>query len=114
MRSRILAVLALASLCAAAPPAPPKPKTIAPESLPHSVAMFLSTMCADGRQRVAFKASAFGTYFFFEEATGVSVYTFDGVGYRRQAFLKGLTLAQAMQKYRSAPGKRPAPPKTKP
>ena len=112
MRSRIVAVLSLLLLCAA-PPAP-RPKTVAPESLPHSVAMFLSTMCGDGRQRVAFKASALGTYFFFEESSGVTVYSFDGVGYRRQAFLKGLTLGQAIQKYRNTPRTRPLPPKTKP
>jgi len=111
MRSRIVGVLCLVVLCAAAPP---KPKTIAPESFPHSVAMFLSSLSADGKQRVAFKASALGTHFFFEEQTGVSVYVFDGVGYRRQAFLKGLTLAQAVQKYRNVPRTRPVPPRTRP
>ncbi len=110
MRRRIVAAVSLAVLCAAAP----APKTVAPESLPHSVAMFLSTLSSDGKQRVAFKATAIGTHFFFEENTGVSVYIFDGVGYRRQEFLKGMTLGQAVQKYRNTPRIRPIPPKTKP
>jgi hypothetical protein len=110
MRRRIVAVVSLVVLCAAAP----GPKTVAPESLPHSVAMFLSTLSSDGKQRVAFKATAIGTHFFFEENAGVSVYIFDGVGYRRREFLKGMTLGQAVQKYRNTPRVAPVPPKTKP
>ena len=112
MRSGIVAVVSLVVLCAAAPP--PKPKTVAPDSFPHSVALFLSNLSADGKQRVAFKAAALGVRFFFEEPTGVSVYMFDGVGYRRQAFLKGSTLGQALAKYRTPATKKPAPPRTKP
>ena len=108
----MVAVVSLVVLCAAAPP--PKPKIVAPESFPHSVAMFLSNLSGDGKQRVAFKAAALGVRFFFEEPTGVSVYLFDGIGYKRQAFLKGSTLGQALAKYRAAPTKRPAPPRTKP
>jgi len=112
MRSRIVAVVSLLVLCSAAPP--PKPKTIAPESFPHAVAMFLSNLSSDGKQRVAFKATAFGTYFFFEEPTGVSVYQFDGVGYRRQKFLKGNTLGQVLTKYKVPPKPKTASGKTKP
>jgi len=113
MRSRIVAVVSLVVLCSAASP-PPKPKTIAPELFPHTVAMFLSNLSADGKQRVAFKAIAFGTYFFFEEPTGVSVYQFDGAGYRRQSFLKGKTLAQVLAKYKVPPKPKTASGKTKP
>ncbi len=35
----------------------------------------------------------------FEEPIGVTVYTFDGRGYRREAFLKGFTLTKAIKKY---------------
>jgi hypothetical protein len=105
----MLAVVSLAVLCAAAPPAPaPKPKLIAPDAFPHAVAMFMSGLSSDGKQRVQYKASAFGTHFFFEEPTGVSVYQFDGIGYRRQSFLKGNTLGQALAKYNALPRK-PAP-----
>ena len=110
MRFRIVAVVSLVVFCTA----PPARSTVAPESMPHSVAMFLSTLSSDGKQRVAFKATAIGTHFFFEENTGVSVYIFDGVGYRRREFLKGLTLGQALQKYRNTPRTRPVPPRTKP
>ena len=113
MGSRVVAVLSLAVLCAAAAPpiGPPKPpKLVAPDSFPHSVALFLSSLSSDGQQRVQFKAAAFGTRFFFEEPTGVSVYQFDGIGYRRQSFLKGNTLGQVLAKYNALPRK--PPPKT--
>jgi hypothetical protein len=106
MRFRILPVVSLVVLCAGAAP-PPAPKLIAPESFPHAVAMFMSNLSSDGKQRVQFKATAFGTHFFFEEPTGVSVYQFDGVGYRRQSFLKGNTLGQVLAKYNAVP-KKPA------
>jgi hypothetical protein len=121
MWSRIVAVLSLAALCAAAAPPPkpkpqpppnpqPQPKLVAPDSFPHAVALFLSSLSSGGQQRVQFKAAALGTRFFFEEPTGVSVYQFDGVGYRRQSFLKGNTLGQALAKYNALPRK--PPPKT--
>ena len=106
MRFRILPVVSLVVLCAGAAPAP-APKVVAPESFPHAVAMFMSTLSSDGKQRVQFKATAFGTHFFFEEPTGVSVYQFDGVAYRRQSFLKGNTLGQVLAKYNAIP-KKPA------
>ena len=62
--------------------------------------MFLANLSADGKQRIAFKAAAVGTRFFFEENVGVTVYGFDGNGgYRKEAFLKGYTLPRAMKKY---------------
>jgi hypothetical protein len=112
MLSRITAVVSLVVLCAATPP-PAKPKTVAPDTFPHAVAMFLSGLSSDGKQRVAFKASAIGTHFFFEEPTGVSVYVFDGVGYRRQSFLKGNTLGQALAKFKVPPKPKPAAAKSK-
>jgi hypothetical protein len=93
---RSLAVLLLAATAfAAAPP----PRRIAPESVPHPTAMFLASLSGDGRQQVTFKAAAIGTHFFFEEPTGVTVYGYDGVGYRKQAFLKGYSLSKAIKKY---------------
>jgi hypothetical protein len=110
MRFRALAVLSLVVLCSAAPA---RRKTIAPDTLPHSIAMFLSTLSSEGKQRVTFKAAAIGTHFFFEEQAGVTVYVFDGGGYRREAFLKGSTLGQAVRKYRRPATTKRAAPKTK-
>jgi hypothetical protein len=89
-----VALLTAASALAAAPP-----KRVAPEIVPHPTAMFLASLCGDGRQQVTFKAAAMGTHFFFEEASGVTVYSFDGRGYRKQAFMKGYTLAKAIKKF---------------
>ncbi len=75
------------------------PKHIAPETVPHPTAMFLASLSGDGRQQVVFKAAAMGTHFFFEEPTGVTVYGYDGRGYRRQTFLKGYTLTKAIKRY---------------
>jgi hypothetical protein len=75
------------------------PRRIAPETVAHPTAMFLASLSGDGRQSVTFKAAAMGTHFFFEEPTGVTVYTFDGVGYRREIFLKGFTLSKAIKRY---------------
>lgn len=89
-----LALFAAATAFAAAPA-----KHVAPDIVPHPTAMFLATLSGDGRQEVVFKAAAMGTHFFFEEPGGVTVYAFDGVGYRRQVFLKGYTLTKAIKKY---------------
>jgi hypothetical protein len=75
------------------------PKRIAPDIVPHTTAMFLASLSGDGRQQVVFKAAAMGMHFFFEEPTGVTVYGFDGRGYRRETFLKGYTLTKAIKKY---------------
>ena len=92
-----LGVLALLLLLLAASPAP---KPIAPATVSHPIAMFLTHLSSDGKQKVTFKAAAAGMRFFFEENTGVTVYAFDGTsGYRKEAFLKGYTLTRAMKKY---------------
>ena len=75
------------------------PRRLAPETVAHPTAMFLASLSGDGRQQVTFKAAAMGTHFFFEEPTGVTVYTFDGRGYRREIFLKGFTLSKAIKRY---------------
>lgn len=76
------------------------PATAAPETIPHSAAMFLASMCGDGKHKVTFRAQAVGTHYFLEEPGGVSVYTFDGQQYRRDKFLKGTSLAAAIKKYK--------------
>ena len=76
------------------------PKTTAPEMIPHSAALFLASLSNDGKQAVTFRAQAVGTHYFFEEPGGVSVYAFDGQQYRREKFLKGITLAAAIKKYK--------------
>ena len=75
------------------------PKSIAPPTVPHSAAMFLASLSNGGKQKVTFKAAATGTHFFFEEPAGVTVYVFDGDGYRFESFLKSATLASAMKRY---------------
>ena len=87
-------------LAAASAFAAPKPPT-APETIPHSVAMFMATLAGDGKTKVTYTAAARGTHFFFEESGGVTVYSFDGDGYRKSEFLKGYTLAKALKKYDS-------------
>jgi hypothetical protein len=94
-RTTIALLFFTASAFAAAPP----PRRIAPEIVPHPTAMFLASLSGDGRQQVVFKAAAMGTHFFFEEPTGVTVYEYDGRGYRRETFLKGYTLTKAIKKY---------------
>ena len=76
------------------------PKMNAPETIPHSAALFLASLSNDGKQKVTFRAQAVGTHYFFEEPGGVSVYSYDGTQYRRETFLKGMTLAAAIKKYR--------------
>jgi len=97
-RSLVVPLLALTLLGAAAP-RPSAPATVAPDSVPHSIAMFLANLSDGGKKRVGFRATAYGRHFFFEEDGGVTVYSYDGVGYTRDAFLKGSTLAAAMKKY---------------
>lgn len=97
----LLALLVCVLLLGAAPkkstkpPAPP-PKATAPEAIPHPVALFLSSMSNSGARQVTFKASAVGKRFFIEEPAGVTVYLYDGQGYRREAFMEKTTLAKAM------------------
>jgi hypothetical protein len=98
MRSRLFAIVLFAAISASA--ATPG-KTIAPATIPHPMAMYLNVLSRDGKQQVTFRSAAYGTHFFLEEPTGVTVYTYDDtVGYRKEAFFKGYTLAKAMKKYR--------------
>lgn len=90
----MLSALILFAAVSAAPA-----KTAAPEIIPHSTALFLGSISDDGKQKVTFRAQALGTRFFFEEPGGVSVYAYDGAVYRRETFLKGMTLAKAIKKY---------------
>jgi hypothetical protein len=112
-RRLFIAVLMLVLIAAAAPKPPgkpasksasppaPAPKAIAPDTVTHSIAMFLANLSQSGKDRVTFKASAEGNRFFYEEAAGVTVYAFDGKdGYRKEAFLPKTTLDQALNKYR--------------
>jgi hypothetical protein len=95
LRRTIAALLFTTNVLGATPP-----RHVAPETVPHPTAMFLASLSGDGRQQVTFKAAAIGTHFFFEEATGVTVYDFDGRGYRKLTFLRGYTLVKAIKKYR--------------
>jgi hypothetical protein len=98
MRSRLFAIALFAAVTASA--APP-PKTIAPATIPHPMAMYLNGLSKDGKQLVTFRSAALGTHFFLEEPSGVTVYVYDDtVGYRKETFLKSYTLAKAMRKYR--------------
>jgi hypothetical protein len=76
-------------------------RTIAPPAIPHPMAMYLQSLSNDGKDKVTFRASAEGTHFFLEEPAGVTVYVYEeSVGYRKEVFLKGSTLAKAMKKYK--------------
>lgn len=103
MRLGMLVVIFFSAVIALAAP-PPKaivPKTLAPATIPHPMALYLSGLSKEGKQQVTFRASAIGTHFFLEDPTGVTVYNYDEtVGYRKETFLKGSTLAKAMKKYR--------------
>jgi len=104
MLSRLLAAALLTTVTISAAP-PPKaiaaPKTIAPPTVPHPMAMYLCGLSKDGKEKVTIRARALGTHFFLEEPTGVTVYNYDEkVGYKKEMFLKGYTLAKAMKKYK--------------
>ena len=94
LHNLFIAVLLAVSVAAAA-------RTIAPPTIPHPMAMYLQSLSNDGKEKVTFRASAIGTHFFLEEPSGVTVYAYEeSVGYRKEAFLKGATLAMAMKKYK--------------
>ena len=115
-RQRAAAALAVFLLCVAATPAskaPKKPSTtrratankpaaIAPDVVPHNIAMFLAGLCNDGQRSVNVRARAMGTHFFIEEPVGVSVYTFEGTGYRKNAFMPGAKLPAALKRYEAS------------
>ena len=83
-------------------PAAPKPaKPLAPETLAHANAIFLTSLSKGGERSVQFRAAAINTHFFLEESGGVSVYEYDGKGeYKRVDFLKGAKLPAAEKKYK--------------
>ncbi|MEA2569020.1 MAG: hypothetical protein QOI24_1021 [Acidobacteriota bacterium] len=94
LKRTLLACVATALLVAAAP----KPSAAtAPATIAHPMAMFLAKM--SNAKKVTFSARAVGKRFFLEETAGVSVYLFNGNDYRREAFLKGVTLSQAIKRY---------------
>lgn len=115
MKYRVIAALLLSAtmplLVAAKPPAPKPavakptaakraaPKLVAPDTVAHANAMFLTSLCEKGSRRVTFKAAAVGTRFFLEESSGVTVYVYNGIDYRRETFLKQSTLEKAMKAY---------------
>ena len=76
------------------------PKPVAPDEIAHPIAIFLRTLSDDGKQKVQFRAAAHDNHFFFEETSGVTVYQFDGAGYKKVEFLRGATLTTATKKYR--------------
>ena len=94
LKRTLLACVATALLIAAAPK---PPAANAPSTIEHPMAMFLARM--SNAKKVTFSARAVGKRFFLEENAGVSVYLFNGNDYRREAFLKGVTLAQAIKRY---------------
>jgi adenylylsulfate kinase-like enzyme len=75
------------------------PKPVAPDTLAHSTALFLSGLSNDGKRTVTYKAMARNTRFFLEEPAGVTVYVYDGDGYRKETFLRGVKLERAVRKY---------------
>jgi hypothetical protein len=82
-----------------APTPPAAPRVFAPDTIPHPQAMFLAGLCKEGKERLTLKAAAYGKHFFIEEPSGVTVYAYDGSGYRKETFLAKLTLEKAMKKY---------------
>lgn len=82
-------------------PKPAAPEPIAPESLPHPMALFLRSLSNDGGRQVTFKATAVGIRFFIEEPAGVTVYTYDGTGYRKETFVEKATLPKVVATYAS-------------
>ena len=81
--------------------APPKNTPIAPPSVAHPIALFLSELSNEGKRQVTFRANAMGTRFFFEEPAGVTVYRFVEGHYVKEAFLRGAKLSGAMKRYAS-------------
>jgi hypothetical protein len=100
-----MVVLLLAMLVLGAAPnkkkttPPPPPAPTAPDVVPHSMALFLKSLCKDGTRQVTFRANAVGTRFFIEEPTGVTVYRFDKGQYVKDEFMRGAKLAAALKKY---------------
>ncbi|HEX2062027.1 MAG TPA: hypothetical protein VHK90_14895 [Thermoanaerobaculia bacterium] len=100
MRPVVLAPLLLALLTlSAAPKKRPPVQPLAPDDVPHQVALYLRTMSHDGQRSVTFKATAVATRFYLEEPTGVTVYRFDNGRYIKEEFLRGSNLVKAVKRY---------------
>ena len=96
---KVVALLLAAALSVSAAPAKKTPSSVAPDAVPHSIAMFLGSLCNEGGRQVTFKARAFGVRFFFEEPAGVTVYRFEKGRYVKEEVLRGFTLDRAVKKY---------------
>lgn len=100
---RLLAGLLLAFFVLGAAPkkktTPPAP--VAPDVVPHGIALFLGSLSRNGERTVTFKATAVGTRFFLEEPTGVTVYRYDRGHYVKEEFAKGVKLTGVVKKYAS-------------
>ncbi|HEV3484890.1 MAG TPA: hypothetical protein VG106_05750 [Vicinamibacterales bacterium] len=96
---RKVALLAVLAAALSMPAASPKRPPLAPQTLPHPIALFLDDLSNEGRRRVTFRAHAVGTRFFFEEPTGVTIYQFRAGRYVKENYLAGATLANAMAQY---------------
>ena len=100
MRRVTLLLLVAALSVAAAPPKKTKPPaSVAPDAVPHQIAMFLGSLSNEGGRQVTFKARAYGLRFFFEEPAGVTVYRFEKGRYVKEETLRGLTLERAVKRY---------------
>ena len=76
-----------------------KKAVVAPPAIAHPVALFLNDLSVGGKRQVTFKASAVGTRFFFEEASGVTVYRYADGQYVKERFLAGAKLSSAVKRY---------------
>jgi hypothetical protein len=99
MRKVVVLAIALALSVTAAPAKKKAPASVAPDAVPHQIALFLGSLCNEGSRPVTFKARALGVRFFFEEPTGVTVYRFEKGRYVREKVLRGFTLERAVKRY---------------
>src|SRR5690242_2114819 len=58
MRNVAVLVLVAALSASAAPPGKKAPASVAPDTVPHDIAMFLGSLCNGGGRQVTFKARA--------------------------------------------------------
>jgi hypothetical protein len=96
---KIAVLVVVAALSVSATTRPTPPPSIAPDTFPHSTALFLGSLCNEGGRQITFKARAHGVRFFFEEPSGVTVYRFEKGRYVKEEFLKGFTLDRAVKKH---------------
>ena len=96
---KVVGLLLVAALSVSAAPSKKSPPSVAPDAVPHQIALFLGSLCNEGGRQVTFKARAHGLRFFFEEPTGVTVYRFDKGRYVKEEVLRGFTLERAVRRY---------------